>query len=104
MPRLDRVQSQATTTQNKHHFSGPAAALRKASAAPAAEKFRAAAASAQKAQASGQTPHEDFRIPVQVVLPPSTGIEVEDAVYPWPEKTLDAVEGWVDNRGEFQFY
>jgi len=39
-----------------------------------------------------------------VILPPSTGIEVEDAEFPWPAKNPDASEGWVDNRGEFQAY
>lgn len=37
-------------------------------------------------------------------LPTSTGISVEDAPFPWPEKAADASEGWLDNRGEFQFY
>jgi hypothetical protein len=40
----------------------------------------------------------------KVVLPPSTGIEVEDAEFPWPEERPDAAAGWIDNRGEFQFY
>lgn len=39
-----------------------------------------------------------------VVLPPSTGIQVEDIDFPWPEKSPDACSGWVDNRGEFQSY
>jgi len=37
-------------------------------------------------------------------LPPSTGIEVEEVDFPWPEKDPDASEGWIDNRGEFQPY
>lgn len=39
-----------------------------------------------------------------VSLPSSTGIEVEEADFPWPEKNPEACEGWLDNRGEFQFY
>jgi hypothetical protein len=29
---------------------------------------------------------------------------VEDADFPWPDKNIDAAEGWMDNRGEFQYY
>merc|ERR1712232_1508519 len=32
-----------------------------------------------------------------VVLPPSTGVLVEDAEFPWPEKNADAAAGWLDN-------
>jgi hypothetical protein len=39
-----------------------------------------------------------------IVLPPSTGIHVEDADFPWPDKNEDASEGWTDNRGESQSY
>jgi len=38
------------------------------------------------------------------VLPPSTGITVEDEEIAWPEKDADAASGWMDNRGEFQSY
>lgn len=39
-----------------------------------------------------------------VNLPSSTGIHVEDAEFPWPEKSSDASAGWYDNRGDFQPY
>lgn len=48
--------------------------------------------------------HKYARSPVKVTLPPSTGIVVEDAAFPWPKKNADASEGWVDNRGDFQYY
>lgn len=37
-------------------------------------------------------------------LPPSDGLEVVDEHWPAEPKSLDASEGWFDNRGEFQHY
>merc|ERR1712039_914851 len=35
---------------------------------------------------------------------PSDGIEVIHEDFQWPEKSVDAVEGFFDNRGDFHFY
>jgi len=32
------------------------------------------------------------------------GVEIVEEDFPWPEKRADAVEGWWDNRGTFQYY
>jgi hypothetical protein len=39
-----------------------------------------------------------------VMVTCSADIVVEDEDFPWPEKKADAAEGWLDNRGEFQYY
>lgn len=36
--------------------------------------------------------------------PPWADIQVEDSEFPWPIKNPDASEGWIDNRGDFQYY
>jgi len=38
------------------------------------------------------------------MLPSSEGIVVVEEEYLYPEKNVDAAEGWTDNRGEFQLY
>lgn len=48
--------------------------------------------------------HAQLKMRRRINLPPSTGIHVEDADFPWPEKSYDASAGWYDNRGDFQPY
>jgi len=57
---------------------------------------------------------QEVKLPQSVVPPavviqtatsaPWTDIQVEDSEFPWPSKNPDASEGWVDNRGDFQYY
>jgi len=87
---------QATATRDEGSSSGRSRTH--------ANAHREAAATAALPGSRTQGPSEYARARVTVALPPSTGIQVEDDVFPWPQKNPDASEGWLDNRGDFQFY
>jgi hypothetical protein len=55
-------------------------------------------------QAKLHEPTSPKAVSARASLPPSTGIHVEDAEFPWPLKSEDASTGWFDNRGDFQSY
>lgn len=72
---------------------------------PIAEAPPSEQTASRRSQAAIQKVVSNMAKRTPLVLPWSNqGIEIEDDEFPWPEKHADACEGWLDNRGEFQFY